>query len=61
MVETWTVDGCIVYTGIRQLLLICPFIFSFFLSLQFSNVKIFRYTFLRNREAYKIETLNTHG
>ena len=34
----WTVGRCIVYTGIRLLLLICP-IFSFFF--QFSNIKVF--------------------
>ena len=86
---TWTVDRYIVYTGIRLLLLIRPFISSFFflsnrrlklsthvdsgqmyhvyqnqaapaysslyffifLSLQFSNIEIFRHTFLRNCEA----------
>ena len=106
LVHTWTVGSCIVYTGIRLLLLICPFISSFFflsnfqtltffvtlfsgtvrpgrlilgthmdsgqmyrvylnqaaaayssiyffifLSLQFSNINIFRHTFLRNCEA----------
>ena len=30
MVHKWTVDRCIVYTGIRLLLPICPFISSFF-------------------------------
>ena len=107
---------CIVYTGIRLLLLICPFISSFFflsnfqtlkffvtlfsgtvrprrlklgtpvnsgqmyrvyrnqaaaayssidffsfLSLQFSNIKIFCHTFLRNCEAYKVDTWYTCG
>ena len=106
MVHTWTVGRCIVYTGVRLLVLIRPFISSFFflsnfqtlkffvtlfsgtvrprrmkhgtqvasgqmycvyrnqaaevysslyffvfLSLQFSNIKIFRHTFLRNCEA----------
>ena len=102
LVQTWTVGGCMVYTRIRLLLLICPFIFSFskiqilkfsshfsqelrprrlklgahmdngwmygvyhnqvaaiylflyffiFLSLQFSNIKMFCHTFLRNCEA----------
>ena len=32
IVNTWTVGRCIVYTGIRLLLLICPFISPFFLS-----------------------------
>ena len=49
------------YTGIRLLLLICPFISSFFLSLQFSNIKIFRHIFLRNCEAQKTETWYTRG
>ena len=112
----WTVGRCIVYTGIRLLLLIHPFISSFFflssfqtllfvitlfsgtvrsrrlklsihvnsgqmysvyldqvaaaysslfffsfLSLQFSNIKNFCRTFLRNCEAYKVDTWYTHG
>ena len=99
---------CIVYTRIRLLLVICPFIFSFFflfithfsgtvrprrlklcshvdtgqmyrvyqnqaatiysslyflifLCLQFSDIKIFRHTFLRNCEAKKVETWYRHG
>ena len=32
-----------------------------FLSLQFSNIKIFHHTFLRNCEALKVETLYTLG
>ena len=32
-----------------------------FLSLQFSNIKNFRHTFLRNCEAYKVETCYTRG
>ena len=60
MVNTWTIGRCIVYTRIR-LLLIHPIIFFIFLSLQFSNIKIFRHTFLRNCEAYKIETWYVHG
>ena len=48
LVHTWTVGRCIVYTEIRLLLCIRLFIhFSF----QFSNIKIFRHTFLRNCEA----------
>ena len=35
--------------------------FFSFLSLQFSNIKIFRHTFLRNCEAYKVDTWYTHG
>ena len=42
LVHTWTMGGCIVYNRIRQLLLhICSFIFFIFLSLQFSNIKMF--------------------
>ena len=40
LVHTWTVGRCIMYTGIRLLLLICPFISSFFF-LQFSTLKFF--------------------
>ena len=112
----WTVGRCIVYTGIRLLLLMYSFISSFFflsnfqtlkffvtlfsgtvrprrlklgthvdsgqmyrvyrnqaaaaylylyffifLSLKFSNIKIFRHTFLRNCEAQKVETWYTRG
>ena len=35
--------------------------FFIFLSLQFSNIKIFRHTFLRNCEAWKVDTWYTHG
>ena len=35
--------------------------FFIFLSLQVSNIKTFRHTFLRNFEAYKVETWYTHG
>ena len=47
LVHTWTVGRCIIYTGTKLLLLIHPFFFFFF-SLQFSNIKIFHLTFLRN-------------
>ena len=30
LIPTWTMSGCIMYTGIRLLLCVCPFIFSFF-------------------------------
>ena len=36
-------------------------LYFIFLSLQFSNIKIFCHTFLRNCEAWKIETLYTCG
>ena len=35
--------------------------FFIFLSLQFSNIEIFRHTFLRNCEAWKVETWHTCG
>ena len=35
--------------------------FFIFLSLQFSNINIFRHTFLRNCEAWKVDTWYTHG
>ena len=42
LVHTWTMGGCIMCTKIRQLLLhICSFIFFIFLSVQFSNIKMF--------------------
>ena len=48
------------YTGIRLLLHIFPFISSFFFLSNFQT-KIFCFTFLRNCEAYKVETCNTRG
>ena len=51
LVHTWTVDNCIMYTRIRLLLLICPFIFSFFFLSNFQTLKCFCHTFLRNFEA----------
>ena len=57
-VETWytmcTLGGCIVYTTIRLLLLICPLFLYFSLSLQCSKIKNFHHTFLRNCEAKKV-------
>ena len=38
-----------------------PFISSFFFSLQFSNIKNFRHTFLRNCEAWKVDAWFTRG
>ena len=43
-VDSGCVSYIIVYTRIRLLLLICPFIFFF---LQYSNIKNFRHSFLR--------------
>ena len=42
--------GCIMYTRIRKLLHICPFIFSFFFLSNFQTLKYFCHTFLRNCE-----------
>ena len=39
--HTWTMGGCIMYTGIRLLLLICPFISSFFFLSNFQTLKFF--------------------
>ena len=41
LVHTWTMGGCIMYNRNKMLLLIHYFISSFFLSLQFSNIKMF--------------------
>ena len=41
LVHTWTVGRCIVYTGIRLLLHIRPFIFSFFFLSNFQTLKFF--------------------
>ena len=41
LVHTWIVGRCIVYTGIRLLLLICPFIFSFSFLSNFQTLKFF--------------------
>ena len=41
LVHTWTVGWCMVYTGIRLLLLICPFISSFFFLSSFQTFKFF--------------------
>ena len=49
-VHTWTVGRCIVYTGIRLQLHICPFISSFFFLSNFLRL-IFCHIFLRNCEA----------
>ena len=41
LVHTWTVGRCIMYTGIRLLLLIHPFISSFFFLSNFQTLKSF--------------------
>ena len=53
LVHAWTVGGCIMCIGIRLLLLIHPFISSFFF------LSSFHHTFLRNWEGYKVETWYT--
>ena len=59
LVQTWTVGRCIVYTRIRLLLLFIPLFLHF--SFQFSNIKFFCHTLLRNCEASKTETWYTCG
>ena len=41
MVHTWTVGRCILYTGIRLLVFIRPFISSFFFLSNFQTLKFF--------------------
>ena len=41
LAHSWTFDRCIVCTGIRLLLFICPFICSFFFLSHFQTLKIF--------------------
>ena len=41
LVHTWIVGRCILYTGIRLLLLICPFLFSFFFLSNFQTWTFF--------------------
>ena len=60
MVHTWTVGRCILYTGIRLLLVYSSLYFVIFLPFRFSSIKFF-ITFLRNCEAWKIETWYTRG
>ena len=51
LIHTWIVGRCIVYTGIRLLLLICPFISSFFFLSNFQTLKFFCHIFLTICEA----------
>ena len=51
LVHRGIVGRCIMYTGIRLLLLICPFISSFFFLSNFQTLKFFRHTLLTNCEA----------
>ena len=59
VVHTWILDWYIVYTGIRLLMLIYSFISSFFFLSKFQNN--FGHTFLRNCEAFKVQTWYAHG
>ena len=51
----WTLGRCIVYTGIRLLLCIHPFISSFFLSLQFPILKFIVTLFSRTVEPRRLK------
>ena len=55
----WIVGRCIVYTGIRLLLLICPFISSFFLLSNYQTLKIF-VTFFSGTVRSRRLNLGTH-
>ena len=59
VVHTWTLDWYIVYTGIRLLMLIIPLFLHFSFSPNFKT--IFGHTFLRNCEAFKVQTWYAHG
>ena len=61
MAHTWTMGGCIVYTGIMLLLLTCPFISSFFFlsNFQIQCIKIFVTFFSEAMKPRKLK-LNTN-
>ena len=62
LIHAWTVSRCIVYTGIRLLLLLLLLLshpFFIFFSLQFSKIKNFRNIFLRNLKPRRLK-LGTH-
>ena len=52
LVHTWTVDGCMVYTRIRLLLHIHPFIFSF------SNIQVLKFSSIFSQELWGLEGWN---
>ena len=52
MIHTWTVGGCMVYTRIRLLLLIRPFIFSF------SKIQILKFSSHFSQELWDLEDWN---
>ena len=58
-VHTWTVGRCIVYTGIRLMLLIRPFISSVFFLSNFQTLKIFVALFAGTVRPIKLK-LDTH-
>ena len=60
LVHTWTVGKCIVFTGIRLLLLICPFISSVFFLSNFQALKIFVALFSGSVRPVKLK-LDTHA
>ena len=60
LVHTWTVGKCIVFTGIRLLLLICPFISSVFFLSNFQALKIFVALFSGTVRPVKLK-LDTHA
>ena len=55
LVHTWTVGRCIMYTRIRLLLLICPFISSFFF---LSNFQHWNFSSHFSRELWGLEDWN---
>ena len=59
LVHMWTVGRCIMYTGIRLLLLICPFISSFFFISNYQTLKIFL-TFFSGTVRSRRLKLGTH-
>ena len=59
LVHTLTIDGCIMYTRIRLLLLICPFISSFFFLSNFQTVEFFVAFFSGTVRPIKLK-LGTH-
>ena len=59
-VHTWTVGGCIVYSGIGLLLLIHPSISSFFFLSNFQTLKIFVTLFWGTVRATRLKLRYTH-
>ena len=55
LLHTWTMGGCIVYTRIRLLLLICFFISSFFFLSNFQTLKILSHF---SQELWDLESWN---